>query len=119
MKKQQDDTMTLKSTANKDIPHNILPPSLEMMHEIVEANKQHQLFVAKLEQSGITIEELCQFIASHFKELENQYKERIKDLFHELTMLSNEPQTHLFKKTTYKVELTLQDWKSLQDRYLQ
>jgi len=51
-------------------------------------------------------------------EIRRLYQEKLENLFGELTMLSNEPQTHLFRKTTYKVELTFSEWAAMRDRYL-
>ena len=51
-------------------------------------------------------------------EIRSQYKERMKDLFDELFLLAKKPQPHLFRKTTYKVELTTSEWLSLKNRYL-
>ena len=96
----------------------VFNPTPERMREIVRINRQNTEFLAKLAKADISPEELTSFIDLRFAELKNQYKQRMEDLFHELMLLANKPQAHLFKKTTYKVELTAPEWLSLQDRYL-
>jgi len=51
-------------------------------------------------------------------EVRHLHRERMKDLFHELMMLGNEPHSHWRGKTTYKVELTFSAWCALEKRYL-
>jgi len=102
--------------------NKVFNPTPEGMREVAMINKQHSEILAKLAKANLSAEEIALFVNLQFneliKEIKHQHKQQMEDLFHELMLLANEPQTHLFKKTTYKVELTFSEWSSLRDRYL-